>query len=469
MHVIHGTWIPDDAHEFIQNGAFYLWVETDTPTGKSRSGADAVHPRHLMHTALATFLMEKLGLREPVSGALARTLCIKYFLLPTAAGEPSPSFELLRYVDEEEPMEFDLAPWQVCCYQVPDIITALNDIHFITLHAAEDFQLGADLLFWYQYTQALKVIIAKDQYIPALKYRAIPSTTTTGKRAKNVSSFELNPAWELLSDTYETTIQRYVPAMPGVCAAGLNSLDGAALFDKESLLRHFSECLLHDIVTDTPFPAKFDQQIASTLLYGCVYPYRPVPPQASADALEDYKHWLAWRANFTRAHTEAGFTLCFRLEEASPADIDNWQLHFLVAARHDPSLKLSLDEYWRVIPRARAEAARPFGQDFEKNLLLSLGYAARIYPTVWNGLATDHPTGCHLTLDEAFAFLKESAWVLGDAGYAVIVPAWWTPKGRRRTKVRLKTALRSPKGAATAGLGYLNLHTIISYEYQLSV
>ena len=469
MHVIHGTWIPDDAHEFIESGAFYLWVETDTPPGTSRRRADGVHPRHLAHTALATFLMEKLGLQEPVSGALARTLCIKYFLLPTAAGKPSPSFELLRYTDEEEPMEFDLAPWQVYCYQVPDIITALNDIHFIALNAAEDFQLGADLLFWHQYSQALKGIIAKDQYIPALKYRAISSTPPKGKRAKNISSFELHPAWELLSNTYETAIQRYVAAMPGVCTAGLNSPDGAALFGKESLLRHFSECLLHDVVTGTPFTAKFDQQIAGTLLYGCVYPYRPAPPQASADALEDYKHWLAWRANFTRAHTEAGFTLCFRLEEAPSTDVDNWQLHFFVAARHDPSLKLSLDAYWHLKPKDRIEAARPFGQDFEKNLLLALGYAARIYPTVWDGMATDHPTGCRLTLEEAFAFLKESAWVLGDAGYTVIVPAWWTPEGRRRTKVRLKTSLRSPKGAAAAGPGYLSLNAIIAYEYQLSV
>ena len=469
MHVIHGTWIPDDAHEFIESGAFYLWVETDTPPGTSRRSAGGVHPRHLAHTALATFLMEKLGLQEPVSGALARTLCIKYFLLPTAAGKPSPSFELLRYTDEEEPMEFDLAPWQVYCYQVPDIITALNDIHFIALNAAEDFQLGADLLFWHQYSQALKSIIAKDQYIPALKYRAISSTPPKGKRAKNISSFELHPAWELLSNTYETAIQRYVAAMPGVCTAGLNSPDGAALFGKESLLRHFSECLLHNVVTGTPFTAKFDQQIAGTLLYGCVYPYRPAPPQASADALEDYKHWLAWRANLTRAHTEAGFTLCFRLEEAPSTDVDNWQLHFFVAARHDPSLRLSLDAYWHLKPKDRIEAARPFGQDFEKNLLLALGYAARIYPTVWDGMATDHPTGCRLTLEEAFAFLKESAWVLGDAGYTVIVPAWWTPEGRRRTKVRLKTSLRSPKGAAAAGPGYLSLNTIIAYEYQLSV
>src|SRR6266699_3967328 len=209
MHVIHGTWIPGDAHEFLQRGAFYLWVETDTPTAALPSHAGTVHPRHLAHTALATFLMEKLGLREPVSGALARTLGTKYFLLPTAADKPSPSFELLRYVDEEEPVEFDLAPWQVSCYQVSDIVTALNDIHFIALNAAEDFQLGADLLFWHHYYQAIKGIISKDQYIPALKYQAISPTPTKGKRVKSTPSFELHPGWELLSDNYEKTVQRY--------------------------------------------------------------------------------------------------------------------------------------------------------------------------------------------------------------------------------------------------------------------
>ncbi|MEO6890618.1 MAG: DEAD/DEAH box helicase, partial [Ktedonobacteraceae bacterium] len=385
------------------------------------------------------------------------------------AGKPSSSFELLRYVDEEAPVEFDLAPWRICCYQVLDVITTLNDIHFMALHAAEDFQLGADLLFWQQYSQALKGIIAKDQYIPALKYRELPAPKIKGKRAQKSASFELHPAWELLSDSYEMAIQRYVEAMPTVCTAGLNSPDEAALFAKETLLRHFSECLLHNIVTETPFTGKFDQQIAGTFLYKCVYPDRLDLVPASADPLEDYKHWLAWRANLSRGHTEAGFTLCFRLEEAPADDIDNWSLHFFVAARHDPSLKLSLEEYWRLKSAARVEAARPFSQHFERHLLLALGYAARIYPLIWHGLATDQPSGCRLTLDEAFAFLKESAWVLGDAGYTVIVPAWWTPEGRRRAKVRLKTSLRSPKGAAVAGPGHLNLKAIVAYEYQLSV
>ena len=373
MHVIHGTWIPDDEHEFTQSGAFYLWVETDTQQGTKRHPASAIHPRQLVDTALATFLMEKLGFQESVSGALARTLHTKYFLLPTAADKPLHSFELLRYVDEEVPTEFDLQAWQVCCYRMSGVITGLNDIHFIALHAAEDFQLGADLLFWHQYTQALKGIIAKDQYIPALKYQALPSPTTKGKKVKDDPKFELHPGWELLSDTYETTIQRYVAAMPTICAAGLNSPIETTLFDKESLLRHFSECLLHDIVTGTPFTAKFNEQVIDTILYRCIHPDVPASLQTRAVTLEDYQHWLVWHANFTKAHTQAGFTLCFRLEEASSTDIDNWRLHFLVAPKHDPSSKLSLEDYWRLQFRERMEVSQSFGFDFEKQLLLAPG------------------------------------------------------------------------------------------------
>src|SRR4051794_13330712 len=173
MRIIHGTWIPDDTGEFVQRGAFYLWVETDAPPGTARRQADADHPRHLAHTALASFLAETLGLRETVPGSLAQALSRKYFLLPTAAGKPLPSVELAPYVEEEVPLEYDLVPWPVWCYRVSHVITALNDIQFIALHAAEDFQLGMDLLFWQHHAQALKVIIAKDQYIPAVRYRAL--------------------------------------------------------------------------------------------------------------------------------------------------------------------------------------------------------------------------------------------------------------------------------------------------------
>jgi len=492
MQVIHGTWIPEEAHGFIQRGAFYLWVETDTPAAApSRRRADtreSLHPRHLTQSALASFLQEKLGLRETAPGALAHTLCTKYLLLPSAAGAPLPSYELLRYVGEDEeppgrtsgtasPVEVALSPWQVWCYRVPQVIPALHEIHFLALHAAEDFQLGTDLLFWHRFTQTLKGIIAKDAYIPALKYRALtPGTECTDANEARRQERQERPAdqgqlyhgWELLSGAYEAAVREYAGLMPAVCAAGANSPAASGLYARESLLRHCAECLLHDSVTGTPLTAKLERQLADSLLWSCTHPSRAVAP-ASERALEDYRRWLAWRASLMATHRDIGFTLCFRLEEAPVAEPDSWQLHFLVAARHDPSYQLSLGAYWPLTSAARAGAARPLGADFERQVLLALGSAARIYPAIWAGLATDRPAGCRLTLDGAFAFLKESAWVLEDAGYRVIVPSWWTPEGRQRVRIRLRTAARPAKGVAAAGVGHLSLDSLIAYQYQLAI
>jgi len=192
-------------------------------------------------------------------------------------------------------------------------------------------------------------------------------------------------------------------------------------------------------------------------------------PDGYSLTLEDYQQWMAWRARLAAAETEAGFTLCFRLQEADPRSPDDWWLHFLVAARRDPSHQMPLADYWPLPAAARERAAGRFGPNFERHLLLALGYAARSYSKIREGLATAAPVGLRLTLEEAFAFLKESAWVLEDAGYRVLVPSWWTPEGRRRARIRLKTAAQPAKGSSAAASSRLGMDTLIAYQYQLSI
>ena len=57
--------------------------------------------------------------------------------------------------------------------------------------------------------------------------------------------------------------------------------------------------------------------------------------------------------------------------------------------------------------------------------------------------------------------------MLEEAGYTVVVPAWWTAKGRRRAKMRVRTSTSS-KGSSTPR-GYFNLDTLIRYDYQMSI
>ena len=114
MHIVHGTWIPDPPGEFVQAGGVYLWVETDVPTARPRRPGASAHPRHLANAALDTFVAERLGVRPALLSVPAQRTCS--FLLPSAAGAPLPSAELLPYMETTAPADVELAWWQLCCW-----------------------------------------------------------------------------------------------------------------------------------------------------------------------------------------------------------------------------------------------------------------------------------------------------------------------------------------------------------------
>jgi SNF2 family DNA or RNA helicase len=513
MKILHGTWIHDHGNDFIQTGNFYIWVETTEPkaiaTNKRKSsktvqesGAIAKHPASLDESDLKLFLYKDLAIKddlleEPSNKRYEKEKIIfpKYFLLPTSNNQPLPSLESARYLEIDSPEDFELKYWQIDCYQVTtsvktgsyryrraiNVVKLLNDLHFIAINNLAEVQLGSDLLFWYHYTQAFKQIILKDQYIPAFKYRelevkATKATKTSTKSKKEVSQapkFEIYPAWEIVSEKYEEELDQYVEYMPLACVAGFSEVAGHLLFsDRRTLLQHFSESLLHSIITHTPSTAQFEKQVSDSLLEKCLNfseaSYANGIIDSSA-ALEQYQQWQAWQQKIKRTQSDSAFYLCFQLQ-APVKEQEPWQLQFQVAPKQDPSLKLPLADYWTMTAAKKKAFEKQFGKEFEQNLLLNLGYAARIYNPVWQGLETDRPIGLSLDLDQSFEFLKESAWVLEDAGYKVVVPAWWTPAGRRKAKIKLKGSSKSSATSSkTQAKSYFGFDQLVEYQYELAI
>ncbi|WP_375491903.1 DEAD/DEAH box helicase [uncultured Nostoc sp.] len=479
MKILHGTWIPNEETDFIQSGSFYLWVETQL-FPKSHTNSQQVHPGHLVKDELITFLVQELGIKEH-NTQFGQRISPKYFALPTTNNQPLPSPELTKYLEIELTDSYEeFQYWQIDCYETVvstkngtalNIIKLLKDIHFLAIYNAESFQIGSDLLFWYHYTQSFKQVILKDQFIPALKYRQLSSENPKkkGKNKTSLAAFEIYATWEIISEQYEANILKYIDYMPLICVAGKATASyPIEFFEQETLLRHFSEYVLHDLVTHTPSTAAFDKQIADSLIESCFSPCQDNPLTTNT-ALEEYRQWLVWKTKITRTQADSPFHLCFQLHSPSNEQIDNWQIQFLVASKQDPSLKLALADYWTMNQFSKTGVHKDFGKDFETNLLLNLGYAARMYPKLWLGLETDKPTAMQLTLDEAFDFLTESAWVLEDSGFKVIVPAWYTPAGRRRAKIRLKAS--GSKLAATKGetKSYFGLDSLVEYQYELAI
>ena len=477
MKILHGTWIPLNTDDFVQGGGFYLWAETAEPK-KRRKRVVGRHPFQLESNELADFLGKDLGLSNELN-SFPDAIAPKYLVLPSADDKPLPSPELVRYWESEWPEQSELQQWEVDCYEAKTYVKLgsyanskaisalklLNDLHFIAQHQLVEVQFGTDLLFWYRYSQALKQVILKDHYIPALKYRQF--FPPKGKKRKlGDFDFELYPTWEIISEQYEANIQRYADHMPTICTAGQDaSGDELHLWDRETLLRHFSEVMLVEIVTHTVSTQAFEKQLSGTLLEMCFRPKQQ--PRRDRPALALYQQWQSWRHKLARTQTATSFYLGFKLEDPGDADAD-WELFFIVADRHEPSYRLLLADYWCMEPEERQTVRDRFGEDFEQQLLVHLGYAARMYPSLWKALDRATPFCLALNLNEAFEFLTEYAWVLEDAGFKIIVPGWWTPAGRRRAKVKLRPK-RKDSGSKSETKSYFSADRLVDYEYQLAI
>ena len=70
-------------------------------------------------------------------------------------------------------------------------------------------------------------------------------------------------------------------------------------------------------------------------------------------------------------------------------------------------------------------------------LLSALGQAAGLCPPIEASLKTAAPAGFAADAGGAHEFLTETAWLLEQAGFGVLLPAWWTRKGtKHRLSVR---------------------------------
>ncbi|NET53996.1 MAG: ATP-dependent helicase, partial [Merismopedia sp. SIO2A8] len=116
MIILHGTWIPESGNEFVQQGAFYIWAESDAKSKRLRKKGH-LHPRQLVSAELTELFTKELGIKPSGHNSkLEDFISPQYFWLPTVAGEPLPSLELSRYLETELPDEFEWACWEIDCY-----------------------------------------------------------------------------------------------------------------------------------------------------------------------------------------------------------------------------------------------------------------------------------------------------------------------------------------------------------------
>ncbi len=471
MDVYHGTWLPPSDGDFNNYGQFIIWIEI--PTRHQRKSKTTQHPNHLGNIKrLKNFLATDLSLTKALIGKLQPEVISCYATLPSEDKRPLPSPEMANILGDYPSENFQWQNWSIHAISLREPLLFLREIQFIANFNSPDFRLGADLLFWIQYAQQLRNLIRQHQFIPVMKCR---------QPVRKTAKMRIYTGWSPAGSLYEQSLEKFAAALPPICTLLRDTKLFKTMkasqpkgFDGIALLRHFSEQELEALVLETPITQQMlttlkDNWLTNALGYDD-FGKPSTPNEITGLKDEDWKQWNRWQQEIIGQTKHIGFSLGIRLQPLNNRKNTEWQLNFYVESSQDPSLKIDLSEWWTLSAVKQKQWQKHLGQQFERNLLMNLGHAARMCPLLWQGMESTHPASLSIDLQSAYDFLKNDAAVLEAAGFKIIVPSWWTPKGRKRARIRIQTSGKStPSEEKETGKGYFGLPSLVEYQYELSV
>ena len=470
MNICHGVWVPGSGSTFDNEGRFVFWIESDESTSGHKTGD---HPNHIADPdRLDNFLESELLFTTTQVAALDCDHTSFHMNLPGIDNLPLPSFEMAQLKGDYLPDDFVWNTWRIHGLLIGQPLLFLKELQFMSSYARSDIHIGSDLAFWLQFAQQFRNLMHLHQFLPVMKCRH--------------SSKDISTGWSPGSGMYERTLMDFAISMPDVCKAVSKSHSKStedSRFESLSgmdLLRHFSENQVDRLVANTPFTKQILNQVDRTWLVSALDSGQTdsseKPINYSHLSVEQWKHWRVWQSEILgRTTTEgdeqvSGFVLGIRLSQIDDGEDGSWRLGFFVGSTRDPSLRIDLEEWWQLSGKKRNRWLKHFGQKFERNLLVSMGHAARICPLLWQGMEEAQPTGVDIDLPLAYEFLKNDASVLESAGFRILVPSWWTPQGRKRARIRINAAARSRStGTESSNSGLFSLQSVVDYRYELSI
>lgn len=146
-------------------------------------------------------------------------------------------------------------------------------------------------------------------------------------------------------------------------------------------------------------------------------------------------------------------------EEDAPEG-SGWKIRFLLQPRNDSSLLVPAEQIWEgkaAIPGASARATKEF-------ILSTLGQISGIAPGMVDNLESGLDA-VSIDLSAAYKFLTEEAPALEQAGYGVMLPAWWTGRGAKK---RLEARARVKSSRMQGGSG-ITLEMLVRFDWDLAL
>jgi SNF2 family DNA or RNA helicase len=446
MLVVHGFWSAADG--------LCMWAEDSQQTVKSPSQAlrsARPHPFAVPASILAGIHAGKPG--------------VATLLLPSLRSAPLDSPELIR-VTPRPPVQSKpaLLPWTVPVVAL-DALAALAALS----ERVPEIRYGASLDYLGELAAFAGELVTRGRVLPTLD----------GDEAEAIARWR-----PVLRGPDVVAVHALVRAMPPVCRAvpgrdGPHELVAAAL-------RAMVDATARAALAGTDLlPARrgrapkrqpaVEAWLAALASPDCRFDAEPGDLDALARALRPWDEIGTGKAGPARATFRLAEVLDDRarddsspdtagLGEADPADSDSggsrWRLEFLLQSVHDPSLLVPAEQVWADDGSLGRWLPQP--QDL---LLAELGRASRVYPEIARGLRQARPCALDLDADGARHLLSTAAPALDEAGFGVLLPAWWD----RRRRLGLVLSAHTPVDGVVARKAKFGKGQLMEFRWRLAV
>lgn len=473
MIVLHAIW------DGLTEGKLHIWAESSTLpiaiSASTKRSADVEQARPHPFALTAPDALQEIigGLADNLVASNAKKAMLA-LRLPSTSKEPLSSPELLW--DIEHTMgrgKRELRWWNVTTITL-DASHAFDFLLALSNMAPTGVALGSSLRFWSTVASFAYELLIKQAYMPTLSEEQRGRTITC------------RAAWEvILSDDDYERMQSLVTMMPPVCWSFFPSGE-----KKRALLRDCVMSFLNQVVdafvrenlaTTTLLPTKGRRKSAKSLSL----PEQWLQALSNGNATitapgEELKSFVAttqtWLKQLRPSLSDAPFRTCFRLDPPEPSATtavesssqkgqqeEMWHVSFHLQANDDRSLLVPAEQVWQERSSTLTFLKRKF-ENPQERLLADLARAARLFPPIEESLKTARPQVLPLTTEEAYTFLRQSAPLLEQSGFGVLVPPWWQKSSARlRVKMRLK-----PKGGES-NAGLLGFDGLVAYDWNVAI
>ncbi|RZN33011.1 MAG: DEAD/DEAH box helicase [Methanosarcinales archaeon] len=486
MQVLHAIW---------DGGRLHLWAESSVLplTVQPRRGRPPKKAKPKTHP----FSLSGNVLRELITSIFRdapSTTVTGTFLLPSTKKGPLPSPWLIRDEDCISVKPESFSAWNIETLAFAPH-HALDLLLGLPARAPHGIAFGGTLGFLIEAAIFSLELIAREQFMPEIK----------GNTA----------VWKaVISGDDVERVQTLAEAMPPACRAFApqddNGSEAAAQSQSQSQPSAPSPRDLIMSFIDSTVDAFVRRSLESTSLLpprrGRRPAVTPLPQQflialssgdgvldAPAKSLDAFSDEIGgWLSGLKPSAPDVLFRTCFRLDSPPERsddldgdeegtgngsgeegmrkrhvnrDYDVWSVRFFLQATDDPSLLIPAETVWNTRSKTPTFLQRKF-ENPQEQLLADLGRASRVFPAIEASLEDARPVGFGMSTSQAYAFLRESAPLLEQNGFGVLLPPWWE-KPSARIGVKLKVKSQAQEGGI--GSGHFNVKSIMSYDWEVAI